>query len=276
MEEAEETKAELEHQLREGIQPVLMPTDAELEDTKRKIGYQEGVYHCAIAGDAGSGKSSLANVLRGLRNGQAGAAATGITETTLKVARLPDPNPQRPFVWYDIPGPGTLKVQDWLYFHKQGLYVFDAIVVLIDNRVTTTDIAILRNARRFEIPCYIVRSKADVHVRNIMRERGYESDDEEYAVEDREKLEEQARDFFVRETRQNVQQNLRNVGLPPQRVYIVSNSKMLSAMKGNAPLADSKKAKKFIDEYDFLLGVLRDADGKRGSGAAASGPSRSA
>ncbi|KAK7013057.1 p-loop containing nucleoside triphosphate hydrolase protein [Favolaschia claudopus] len=266
MEEAQvalEAKADLERQLREGIQPVVMPTAAELEDAKRRIGYQEGLYHFAVAGVAGSGKSSLINALRGMRNGQAGAAATGITETTLQVARLPDPNPRHPFVWYDIPGAGTLKVEDWLYFHKQGLYVFDALVVLVDNRFTKTDIAILRNARLFKIPCYIVRSKAD----------GYESDDEEYDVEDREKLEEQARDFFVKETRQNVQRNLRDAVLPLQRVYIVSNSKMLSAIKGNAPLANSKKAKKFVDEYDFLLDVLRDADRRRGSGAAATQPS---
>ncbi|KAK7062423.1 p-loop containing nucleoside triphosphate hydrolase protein [Favolaschia claudopus] len=277
MEEAQvalEAKADLERQLREGIQPIVMPTAAELEDAKRRIGYQEGLYHFAVAGVAGSGKSSLINALRGMRNGQAGAAATGITETTLTVARLPDPDPKHPFVWYDIPGAGTLKVEDWLYFHKQGLYVFDALVVLVDNRFTKTDIAILRNARLFKIPCYIVRSKADVHIRNIMRERGYESDDEEYDVEDREKLEEQARDFFVKETRHNVQQNLRDAVLPQQRVYVVSNSKMLSAIKGNAPLANSKKAKKFVDEYDFLLDVLRDADRRRGSGAAANQSSK--
>ncbi|KAK6991830.1 p-loop containing nucleoside triphosphate hydrolase protein [Favolaschia claudopus] len=276
MEEAEaalEAKADLERQLREGIQPVVRPTGAELEDARRRIGYQEGLYHFAVAGVAGSGKSSLINALLGMRNGQAGAAATGITETTLTVARLPDPDPKHPFVWYDIPGAGTLKVEDWLYFHKQGLYVFDALVVLVDNRFTRTDIAILRNARLFKIPCYIVRSKADVHIRNVMRERGYESDDEEYDVEDREKLEEQARDFFVRETRQNVQRNLRDAVLPQQRVYIVSNSKMLSAIKGNAPLSNSKKAKKFVDEYDFLLDVLRDADRRRGSGAGATQPS---
>ncbi|KAK7062414.1 P-loop containing nucleoside triphosphate hydrolase protein [Favolaschia claudopus] len=227
--------AELERQRREGFQPVIMPTTAELEVAKRRIGYQDGFYHFAVAGMAGSGKSSMVNALRGLRNNQKGAAATGITETTLHISRLPDPNPGRPFVWYDIPGAGTLQIEDWQYFHKQGLYVFDALIVLIDNRFTTTDIAILRNARLFKIPCYIVRSKADIHIRNIMHDSGYESDDEEYDFGDPEKLEEQARDFFITKTRENVQQSLRDAGLPEQRVYIVSKSETLSVIKGNKP-----------------------------------------
>ncbi|KAK7013073.1 P-loop containing nucleoside triphosphate hydrolase protein [Favolaschia claudopus] len=261
--------AELERQRREGFQPVIMPTSAELEVAKRRIGYQDGFYHFAVAGMAGSGKSSMVNALRGLRNNQKGAAATGITETTLHISRLPDPNPGRPFVWYDIPGAGTLQIEDWQYFHKQGLYVFDALIVLIDNRFTTTDIAILRNARLFKIPCYIVRSKADIHIRNIMHDSGYESDDEEYDFGDLEKLEEQARDFFITKTRENVQQSLRDAGLPEQRIYIVSKSEMLSVIKGNVPPVNSKKAKKFIDEEEFLSASEEDADRRRGGGAAA-------
>jgi ATP-dependent Clp protease ATP-binding subunit ClpA len=115
-----EAKAEVERQLREGIQPVVMPSNADLEDAKRRIGYRDGLYHFAVAGIAGSGKSSLINALRGLQNRDAGAAATGITETTMRVTRFPDSDPKNPFVWYDIPGGGTLQVRDWQYFNKQG------------------------------------------------------------------------------------------------------------------------------------------------------------
>ncbi|KAF7357906.1 p-loop containing nucleoside triphosphate hydrolase protein [Mycena venus] len=251
-----EEKAEVERQLREGIQPVVMPSAADFEDAKRRIGYRDGLYHFAVAGIAGSGKSSLINALRGLRNGDAGAAATGITETTLRVARFPDSDPKNPFVWYDIPGAGTLQVRDWQYFNEQGLYVFNALVVLIDNRFTMTDVAILRNARLFGIPCYIVRSKADVHVHNEMREMGYESDDEEQGAQSRATLEYAAREHFVSATRQNVRENLRSADLPEQRVYIVSNSTMLSATKRNVT---TKMAKKIIDEFEFLRDMLGDA-----------------
>ncbi|KAF7366780.1 p-loop containing nucleoside triphosphate hydrolase protein [Mycena sanguinolenta] len=242
---AHEAKAELQRQLDKGIQPVVMPSAADLEDAKHRIEYQDGVYHFAVAGVAGSGKSSLINALRGLRNSDAGAAATGITETTLRVGRFPDSDPKNPFVWYDIPGAGTLQIPDWQF--------------------TATDVAILRNARLFNIPCYIVRSKADVHVQNVMRDMpGYESDDEEQDARSREAraaLECSARKHFVDATRQNVQDNLRAADLPEQRVYIVSNSTMLSATKGNIT---TRTAKKIIDEFEFLQDLLGDAYRRRG------------
>ncbi|KAJ7208179.1 hypothetical protein GGX14DRAFT_535168 [Mycena pura] len=140
----------------------------------------------------------------------AGAAAAGVTETTLRVARSPDPSPRNPCVWYDVPGVGTLRVRDWRYFNKQGLYVFDTLAVLVDNRFTMTDVAaaILRSVRRFGIPCCIVCSKADSHARNLMREMEHESDT-----------------HFVRVTRQNVREK--------QRVYVVSDATVHSATKGN-------------------------------------------
>ncbi|KAF7366777.1 p-loop containing nucleoside triphosphate hydrolase protein [Mycena sanguinolenta] len=253
---AQKAKAELEHQLREGIQPVVMPSSAEIEDAKRRMEYQDGLYHFAVAGVAGAGKSSLINALRGLRNKDAGAAPTGITETTLQIGRFPDSDPENPFVWYDIPGAGTLQVRDWQYFNNQGLYVFDALVVLVDNRFTMTDVAILRNSRLFKIPCYIVRSKADIHIQNLMREMADESDDEEQDEQSLATLEYAARKHFVAATRQNVRDNLRAADLPDQRVYIVSNSTMLSAIKGNAT---TKTAKKIIDEFELLQDVLGDA-----------------
>jgi GTP-binding protein EngB required for normal cell division len=149
-----------------------------VEAAKRRVQYKEGLFHFAVAGVAGGGKSSLINAFRGLRNLDTAAAPTGVTETTLVISRLPDPNEENPFVWYDIPGAGTMKIKDWQYFNEQGLYVFDCIVVVFDSRFTMTDIAMLINCKRFGIPTYIVRSKSDIHIRNIMLERGYDSDDD--------------------------------------------------------------------------------------------------
>ncbi|KAG1797866.1 interferon-inducible GTPase-domain-containing protein [Suillus plorans] len=161
---ANAAKEEAERKLKKGIQPVVIPTPEEVSAAKRKVQYREDLFHFAVAGVAGGGKSSLINAFRGLLNKDMGAAATGVTETTLTMARLPDPNAEYPLVWYDIPGAGTLKIPDWQYFNTQGLYVFDGIIVLFDNRFTMTDIAILVNCRRFKIPTYIVRSKADQHI----------------------------------------------------------------------------------------------------------------
>ena len=253
-------KEEAERQWKKGIQPVVTPTLEQLEETKRRIQYKEGMFHFAIAGIAGSGKSSLINALRGLRNLEknGGAAATGVTETTREVGRYPDRNPQHPFVWYDIPGAGTQKITDWQYFNEQGLYVFDCILVLFDNRFTMTDIAILTNARRFNIPTYIVRSKADQHIRNLMRDLGSDSDeDEDEDPGRRTRLYKAARKKYIEETRKNVQANLENANLADQRVYIVSNDTMLTIVKGKGP-------KKAIDELEFLTDLFTQAHARRG------------
>ncbi|KAI9456317.1 P-loop containing nucleoside triphosphate hydrolase protein [Boletus coccyginus] len=218
-----EAKEEAERRLKEGIQPIVTPSPEELAIAKERVQYMEDYFHFAIAGVSGSGKSSLVNAFRGLRSKDIGAATVGVTETTLQITRYPEANPQIPFVWYDVPGAGTFKCSDWQYFNDQGLYVFDCIILLFDIRFTMTDIAILSNARRFNIPTYIVRSKADQHIRNLTTEMGYDSEADE-GSERRDELYRAARWQFIEETRSTVKMNLLDANLPNQRVYIVSNA----------------------------------------------------
>ncbi|KAF9232159.1 interferon-inducible GTPase-domain-containing protein [Melanogaster broomeanus] len=262
---AHAAKEEAERKLKNGIQPVVTPSPEELAATKRRVQYKEGLFHFAVAGVAGSGKSSLINALRGMRNKDAGAAATGVTETTLQMTRYPDANPSHPFVWYDIPGAGTLKIPDWQYFNAQGLYVFDCIVVLFDNRFTMTDIAILTNCKRFKIPTYIVRSKADQHIRNLMKDMGYDSDDsDDEDPERRNRLYKAARKQFIQETRKSVATNLENANMPLQRVYIISNDTLLGIVKEKTP-------KKAIDEVELLTDLFSEAHARRSAQEAGAG-----
>ncbi|KAG1877448.1 interferon-inducible GTPase-domain-containing protein [Suillus subluteus] len=254
---ANAAKEEAERKLKEGIQPVVTPTPEEVSAAKRKVQYREDLFHFAVAGVAGGGKSSLINAFRGLRNNDVniGAAATGVTETTLAMARYASPNAEYPYVWYDIPGAGTLKIPDWQYFNAQGLYVFDCIIVLFDNRFTMTDIAILTNCRRFKIPTYIVRSKADQHIRNIMKDMGYDSDDDE-SGDQKKKLYQAAQQQFIQQTRQSVKDNLDNANMPDQRVYIVSNEPMLGVVK-------EKRPRRVIDEIELLNDLIGEAQTRR-------------
>ena len=208
-----------------------------------------------MAGVAGGGKSSLINAFRGLRNKDPGSAATGVTETTLAMARYANSEVD-PYVWYDIPGAGTLKIPDWQYFNMQGLYVFDCTIVLFDNRFTMTDIAILTNCRRFNIPTYIVRSKSDQHIRNLMRDMGYDSDDDEDDEDRKKKLYRTARQQFIEQTRRSVKDNLENANIPDQRVYIISNETMLGVVK-------EKRPKKVIDEIQLLNDLVGEAQIRR-------------
>ncbi|KAG0698683.1 interferon-inducible GTPase-domain-containing protein [Suillus ampliporus] len=248
-------KEKAERELKEGIQPVVTPTRQEVLAAKRKVQYREDLFHFAVAGVAGGGKSSLINAFRGLRNKDIGSAATGVTETTLTMARYGNASAEYPYVWYDIPGAGTLKIPDWQYFNAQGLYVFDCIIILFDNRFTMTDIAILSNCRRFKIPTYIVRSKADQHIRNVMKDMGYDSDDDE-SEDQKKKLYQTARQQFIQQTRQSVKDNLENANIPDQRVYIISNETMLSVVK-------EKRPKKVIDEIDLLNDLIGEAQIRR-------------
>ncbi|KAG1735734.1 P-loop containing nucleoside triphosphate hydrolase protein [Suillus paluster] len=250
-------KEEAERQLKHGIQPVVTPTYQEVLAAKQRVQYREDLFHFAVAGVAGGGKSSLINAFRGLHNKDIGSAATGIPDTTLTMARYGNPNAEYPYVWYDIPGAGTLKISDWQYFNAQGLYVFDCIIVLFDNRFTMTDIAILTNCRRFKIPTYIVRSKADQHIRNIMEDMGSDNEDDEGVGADQEKkLYQAARQQFIQQTRQSVKDNLGNANMPDQRVYIVSNRLMLGVVR-------DKRPEKVIDEIELLNDLIGEAQTRR-------------
>ncbi|KAG2366195.1 interferon-inducible GTPase-domain-containing protein, partial [Suillus spraguei] len=248
-------KEEAECKLKEGIQPVVTPTPEEVSTAKQRVQYHEDLFHFAVAGVAGGGKSSLINAFCSLCNNDIGAAAVGIVETTLAIARIPHPNAVYPLVWYDIPGAGTLKVPDWQYFNVQGLYVFDGIIVLFDNRFTMTDIAILTNCRRFDIPTYIVRSKADQHISNIMINMGYNSDDNENKGQ-KKRLYRAAWQHFIQQTCQSVKDNLKNADIPDQRVYIISNQTMTNVVK-------RKEAKNIIEEIELLDDLIQEAQTRR-------------
>ncbi|KAJ4488838.1 interferon-inducible GTPase-domain-containing protein [Lentinula edodes] len=266
--EREKTEKELakarrrEAQLAE-LQPVHEPTRAEHEQTKHDRQYVEGRLHFAIAGVAGSGKSSLINAFRGVSKGTASAAATGVVETTRTIGRYEDPHPDRSkFVWFDIPGAGTTNISNSDYFVKQGLYIFDAIIVLFDSRFVDTDITILENCKRFNIPSFIVRSKSDEHIKAIadeMREALDEDeseDEEDVRSKEREarrtRIDADAKDEYISVTRRNVKENLRKAGLDEeQRIYLISRRTLLRIVRGKqvAPT-------KLIDEFELIKDVM--------------------
>ncbi|KAI0717633.1 interferon-inducible GTPase-domain-containing protein [Fomitopsis betulina] len=262
---AERDRAEMK--LREGIRPVLMPTLNEFKETKKTLEYKEGWFHFAVVGIAGTGKSSLVNALRGLRNNRRGAAQTGTSETTRIVTRYADAS-DRPFVWYDVPGAGTVNVPDWKYFVDQGLYIFDAIIVLYGDRFTETDIAILRNCSRWKIPAYIVRSKAGVHIKNTISDFLDEDDDEDepqsyllsvfrgQASPQYMEAMSRARGRYIKNTREDVERNLAQAGLLQQRVYIVDKDALTTVVRG-------KEHPDLIDEQELYRDLLAEAASRR-------------
>jgi signal recognition particle receptor subunit beta len=229
-----EEQAEAEKTLKEGYPPRFAPPGREeVEAMKYARQYDPYNIHLAIAGISGSGKSSLINAIRGLANNDQSAimAATGVTETTKVIGRYPmsDVRPDSRIVLYDVPGAGTLEIPGRDYFNSQGLYMFDAIIVLFDNRFTQTDIAILQNCEVVDIPCFVVRSKSDMHIENILQSMpGFPSDSDDYDHDNDDTFRAQylpaACDNYVQQTRATVTDNLAQAGLGPKDVYLVSRS----------------------------------------------------
>ncbi|KAF5354459.1 hypothetical protein D9758_012414 [Tetrapyrgos nigripes] len=264
--EAAEAKEMLRKALATG--PLSWPTKEDYAQTLKDRQYQEGNFHFAIAGQSGSGKSSLVNAFRGVLDGNMSmlrllgldssginAAAIGIAETTGVIGRYPDPIRPK-LVWYDIPGAGTLRIENSQYFNKQGLYVFDAIIVVFDNRFTSTDIAILRDCARWNIRSFIVRSKSDLQLQNL--ENGLKAAiDEKVADEDerqvrRGKVRSIALEGYVTETQRSVKENLLEAGLQDQKVYLVSSANVRSISKGEAKMDSAT----YLDEGDLINDIL--------------------
>ncbi|KAK0493920.1 interferon-inducible GTPase-domain-containing protein [Armillaria luteobubalina] len=250
IQDALDTQKEAESKWHSGIRPVEWPSKEKYEETKRRY-YTEGKFHLAITGISGTGKSSLINAFRGIWDDDEDAAMTDIVESTSVVTPYPDPNPDNPFIWFDVPGSGTLACSDWTYFNDQGLYIFDAIIILFNDRFTATDIAILKNAERYNIPTYIVRSKSDVHVENIIKRkrRGAGARRDPTSI-----LHEACKEYVTR-TQESVRSNLMKNDPPirSKRFYAVSRDTLTMVVRGE-PLEDIL----VLNESDLLKDLLQD------------------
>lgn len=251
-------RKEAERNHTQGIPPVEYPTGEEIKATRERLNYQDGDLHLAITGVSGSGKSSLINAFRGLREKNEGAAKTGTSETTEQIGRYCDPV-QNWIFWYDVPGAGTLKVPDWQYFNDQGLYIFDIIIIAVDIRFTKIDVGLLFSCSRFGIPVFVVRSKADQHITNIMNDGRDDDDGDESdeGPEARRKRTLLAYEKFSKETRQEFEALLKTAGLPPKEIYIVSKNALSTLIKGLRPPVG------LIDEVKLMKDVIHAANEKR-------------
>lgn len=122
-----------------------------------------------VTGRSGVGKSSLINRMLHLGKGNARAAKTSISECTMEATPYDAPNSAPVTIW-DLPGAGTDLFPEKEYLHRMGLRYFDGLLVVGTGRVSEIDHRIFKEALKWEIPCYLIRNKADDDIRNNLED----------------------------------------------------------------------------------------------------------
>ena len=112
--------------------------------------------------------------------------------------------------------------------------------------------AIIQNCERYRIPLYVVRSKADTHIKNIMEDIQPDSDEEEDANDD---IYKKAQQKFVDSTRGDLEKNLQGALLTKRDVFIVSSIVMRALVTKRR---NSKISNMMIDEARLLEAILKE------------------
>jgi hypothetical protein len=129
------------------------------------------------------------------------------------------------------------------------------------QRFTQIDIAIIQNCERYRIPLYVVRSKADSHIRNIKEDIQPDSDESENENEnENEEFYRQARQIFIHSTRGDFEKNLQGAQLTKRDVFIVSSIVMRALVNKKC---NTRVSNMMIDEAKLLEAVLTETCAKR-------------
>ncbi|KAM3873282.1 interferon-gamma-inducible GTPase 10-like [Diretmus argenteus] len=179
----------------------------------------------AVTGESGAGKSTFVNSIRGLKEGDDGAAETGVTETTMEAVRYSHPTMPSVYIW-DLPGIGTSNFKAKNYLKEVQLDTFDFFIIISSVRFKENDIMLAKAIKKMNKMFYFVRSKIDQDIQAEARKKDF--------------CEEQV----LSTIRRNCRENLVVVGNP--KVFLISAfdlrkydfPKLIDSLEGN--LSDHK------------------------------------
>jgi GTP-binding protein EngB required for normal cell division len=126
----------------------------------------KGCINVAVTGNAGVGKSSFINTIRGLRPRDDGAADVSPNETTMEPSCYDYPGLPLATKLWDLPGAGTQRFPREGYIQSMGLRYFDVVIIVTATRYTETEVMIADELQRFGVPYLMVRNKVDADVTN--------------------------------------------------------------------------------------------------------------
>uniref|UniRef100_A0A914PZJ4 IRG-type G domain-containing protein n=1 Tax=Panagrolaimus davidi TaxID=227884 RepID=A0A914PZJ4_9BILA len=151
---------------------IVVPENLEetIQKAKRDLKLDtRNCYNFAFIGHTCSGKSSLINAIRGLKDDHPKAAKVGITETTHEIQPYTFEDPQYSHVKiYDIPGAGTLTHNAESYYHDKCLCAFDCLIILTQDTLAQDEINFAIQSLRYNQSIAFVRSKCDIVLYNAL------------------------------------------------------------------------------------------------------------
>eukprot|EP01055_Gregarina_sp_Pseudo9_P002562 Gregarina_sp_Pseudo_9__2561@NODE_282_length_3298_cov_44_769254_g264_i0_p1_GENE_NODE_282_length_3298_cov_44_769254_g264_i0NODE_282_length_3298_cov_44_769254_g264_i0_p1_ORF_typecomplete_len834_score124_85IIGP/PF05049_13/4_4e36FeoB_N/PF02421_18/1_3e05TPR_21/PF09976_9/0_0016MMR_HSR1/PF01926_23/0_0034PAP_PilO/PF06864_12/0_038RsgA_GTPase/PF03193_16/1_1RsgA_GTPase/PF03193_16/4e02stn_TNFRSF12A/PF12191_8/1_6e04stn_TNFRSF12A/PF12191_8/8_8e03stn_TNFRSF12A/PF12191_8/0_12DUF3767/PF12597_8/0_41Mid2/PF04478_12 len=201
-----------------GANPSAGATQLQIESARRSLGFKPGCVHIALAGLAGAGRSSFVNAVRGVRDTSSDAAPVGLVNASGSLG----PFSSGPTQFYDLPGAGTREHARYDYVNEQKLWAFQAVIVLTSSRTTDIDCAIARDCHKLHIPYLMVRTKCDEFLNNIRNDLADESENRNWAPEVYARRLQEATDELRNSTEAVANAGLAELGVPPQRIYLVN------------------------------------------------------
>jgi len=106
------------------------------------------------------------------------------------------------------------------------------------------------------MPLFIVQSKADLQIKNILEDKFGYDESEEDAVEKYKKHHSAARQLLIDSSRKNFNKHLEKANLTKRDVFIISRSSMYALMTAKWSW---RTAANVIDEVNLLQAVLKAA-----------------
>ncbi|CAJ1382529.1 unnamed protein product [Effrenium voratum] len=155
----QEARRELQLSLGESMRAYLVPEYL-------RTAKEQGAFTIAVAGNQSVGKSSFMRAFLGFEQ------PTAPPTTTEPVPYLYPLKSSTSCMLWDLPPLGTSGYPREAYMKLLGVRHFDLVVVMLDNRISETELLLLDELKHWKVPYVVVRNKLDVDIeREFMNEQ---------------------------------------------------------------------------------------------------------